>query len=47
MSEIRCPGTPPLGKIQFVLRFLFLLLPALPLFAQDNYEIQVYGVETV
>ena len=37
----------PFCKIQFVLRFLFLFLPALPLFAQGNYEIQVYGAETV
>jgi len=29
------------------LRFLFLLLFCLPLFAQGNYEIQVYGADTV
>jgi len=29
------------------LRFLLFFLPALPLCAQNNYEIQVYGVDTV
>ncbi len=34
-------------KIQSGLRFIFLLFFVLPLFAQGNYEIQVYGSDTV
>jgi len=37
----------PICKIQSGVRVALLCLFALPLFAQDNYEIQVYGADTV